>query len=271
VSMTPDDVREQTFKERFKGYDVEEVDAFLERVMDALAELYAEREELTQHVEELQARLAARPADQAHVPEATPAPTTPADAAPAPAQPPEPVSSDLVSRTLITAQRAADETIARAQQEAERLVGEAQGEAARRVEDAQRHISAERERLETEAERVARVAEGLVRFRAEYRARVEQVISDQLALLERTDLPDVPDGLRELTTFTPDAEPAAPLPTYRELEPPSTPGSAHESLTELAGDPAPPGDDRSYEDDRPYEPEPTEQMQMPTEGHVGEA
>jgi DivIVA domain-containing protein len=248
VPMTPDDVREQTFKERFKGYDVEEVDAFLERVMDALAELHQERDDAAHTIEELQARLA----------DGSSQPATPAPAAASPAEA-EPISSDLVSRTLLTAQRAADETIARAQAEAERLVVDAQTEADRKMRDVQQQIAAERERLEDEAARVARVAEGLVRFRAEYRKRVEQVISDQLALLERTELPDVPDTLRELASFTPDADLPAVLPPGAD-----EPSSALESLTGSSAlrDPEP--------HRAPAEPEQTQQMQMPTERHVGE-
>jgi DivIVA domain-containing protein len=289
VPMTPDDVREQTFKERFKGYDVEEVDAFLERVMDALEELNTERDEMARQLAELRARPVEHPAPAERAPES------------------EPVSSDLVSRTLLTAQRAADETISRAQQEADRVIGEAREEAARKIQDAQQHITAERERLETEAARVARVAEGLVRFRAEYRARVEEVISDQLALLERSELPDVPEALRGLATFSPETEPPAPLPPGPGAEAdsggdtgwggawgggaesgggsgsgggvdrvggvePGEPGGGVDpgtldALTESSAlrDPVPAPQEPPDED-----PGPTRQMQMPTERPVGE-
>jgi hypothetical protein len=49
---------------------------------------------------------------------------------------------------------------------------------------------------------VARAAESLARFRDEYRARVQAVIAEQLALLDRAgELPDVPQAVRDLATF----------------------------------------------------------------------
>jgi DivIVA domain-containing protein len=157
MTLTPDDVSNQRFKEKRKGYDVDEVDAFLERVMQALAELIDERDRLRRTLEE-------RGGED---------PDT------------------LLARTLVTAQRAADETVAAAQAEASRLLDEAQ-----------QRTEGERSALEAESTRVARAAESLVRFRSEYRTRVQAVIAEQLALLDRAgELPDVPQAVRDLAAF----------------------------------------------------------------------
>jgi cell division initiation protein len=168
VPLTPEDVQAQTFKEKFKGYDVDEVDAFLERVMGALEELHAERDALRQQLAER-----------------------------APAEP-----NELLAKTLMTAQRAADETVAAAQAEADQTLDAARSQAARLLDEAQQRIESERQSLDAESSRVARAAESLAAFRSEYRSRVKGVIADQLALLDRAgELPDVPQAVRDLATF----------------------------------------------------------------------
>jgi DivIVA domain-containing protein len=168
VSLTPEAVQGQTFKEKFKGYAVDEVDAFLERVMHALDDLIAERDQLQRQLTER--------SDE------------------------EP--SELLARTLVTAQRAADETVAAAQAEADRLLEEAGSQSAQMLDEAQQRIESERRSLDAESTRVARAAESLVSFRSAYRSRVQAVIAEQLALLDRAgELPDVPQEVRDLATF----------------------------------------------------------------------
>ncbi len=166
--LTPDDVRNQRFKERFKGYDVDEVDAFLERAMRSIGELHEE-------LATLRAQLEASSAEE---------------------------PNELLARTLMTAQRAADETLALAQQDAARLLEDARAEAARMLAEAQQRRAVERQALELETERISRAAESLVRFRTEYRGTVQAVITEQLALLDRTgELPDVPQAVQDLASF----------------------------------------------------------------------
>jgi DivIVA domain-containing protein len=213
VTLTPQDVRDQRFKERFKGYDVEEVDAFLERVMEALGALHAERDALRERAE-------------------------------AGAEEP----SELLARTLMTAQRAADETVESARSEAERILAEARSRAAQLLDEAQQRIEAERAVLDNESARVARAAESLVRFRTEYRTRVQAVIAEQLALLDRAgELPDVPQAVRDLATFGHEQIEAAEVAAAAPAEVAAsaldeTAASALQSLTDVppaaAGDPA---------------------------------
>src|SRR4051794_15318265 len=97
MPLTPEDVQKKQFSTvRFKeGYDEEEVDAFLDEVEAELRRLLATTESL-----------ARSPQPQAPQPQA--AAPTPAAARPAPAEEP----SEAALRTLLLAQRTADEAIA---------------------------------------------------------------------------------------------------------------------------------------------------------------
>jgi cell division initiation protein len=235
MALTPDEVLQQTFKEKWKGYDPVEVDAFLERVMASLAELHEERDRLARRVEE---------------------------------RTEGPDESELLTRTLVTAQRAADETLAQAQQEAERILDDARADAARMIDEAEQRIVAARDRLDVESSRVSRAAESLVRFRTEYRARVQSVIADQLALLDQAgELPDIPSDIAALATF---AEPAQGRADELEM-----PQSVLQSLTE---EPVA-GTDQASTPSRgstraEQEPEPRDDdtnARLPDSQHVGEA
>lgn len=166
MPLTPQDVRDQRFRERRKGYDVDEVDAFLERVTQELAALLDEREALRAD--------SGRPKEE---------------------------PNELLARTLVTAQRAADETLEAARAEAEQILAEANARAEARLDEAQRHVERERAALDAESTRIARAAESLAHFKSEYRGRVKAVIAEQLALLERAgELPDVPPAVAELAS-----------------------------------------------------------------------
>src|SRR3954462_791100 len=109
MPLTPEDVQNKRFTTvRFKeGYDEEEVDGFLDEVEAELRRLLGENDELR----------------RAPKPVAAPAPTpAPAPAAPAP-RAEEPQEAAL--RTLLLAQRTADEAIAEAKAEAEQIVASA--------------------------------------------------------------------------------------------------------------------------------------------------
>lgn len=211
MALTPQDVRNQRFRERRRGYDVEEVDAFLERVIAELDALIAERDELERRV---------RQASE------------------------EP--SELLARTLMTAQRTADDTIAAAQEEAQRILEDARTQAAAMLEESQQRVAAERAALDSEAARVSRAAESLVRFRSEYRTRVRAVIAEQLALLDRAgELPDVPAAIADLATYGDGAELSEGQPAAQEPHPavPQPPPSDPDVTQDLGS--------TGYEDDEP--------------------
>jgi cell division initiation protein len=188
MALMPSDVQSQTFREKYKGYDVDEVDQFLDEVTERLTELISENEQLTLRVGELE--LDREPGTASP----TPAPGPAAQAA----APGDGLDPELLQRTLLTAQRAADQALADAQAEADDVLSRAHAEAERMVTDAERAAADRAERMRGDASQVAQAVEDLRRFRNEYRERVQGVIAEHLALLDQAgDLPEVPTEIEE--------------------------------------------------------------------------
>lgn len=202
MTLTPDDIERQVFKERFRGYDQNEVDVFLDRVSDRLVELTQERDHLAEQLRQAQQ-------DSSEATEA----------------------ERLLKRTLIAAQRTADQTVeeARAQAEqslteareqveqlltkaraeAEELLDDARRQAEELITDARREAAYEREQARAGADTVRRAVEQLRGFRSEYRERVRAVIAEQLELLDRAgDVPEPPPALDELSSLARSGEEA---------------------------------------------------------------
>ncbi|MEX0658397.1 MAG: DivIVA domain-containing protein [Egibacteraceae bacterium] len=159
MSLTTQDVENQVFKERFRGYDQDEVDQFLDRVSESIGELTRERDRLRDRISELE-----RGAEQVGE------------------------SGQTLQRTLVAAQRTADATIDEARATAEQIIA-----------DAHRRAGEEEQQALEVLDHVRRAVEELARFRSEYREQVASVIAEQLALLDRAgELPELPEGLRAL-------------------------------------------------------------------------
>lgn len=192
MALTAQNVVERVFKQEFRGYDREEVDAFLDEVADRITELTREQQRLAEEFQAVQQQA-----------------TEGAD------------TERLLKRTLIAAQRTADDTVAEARQtadetlasaraEADRLLSSARAEAEQTVEDAtnqavelvaamRRQLALEQEEARAGTERIVRAVEEFQRFRAEYLDRVRAVIAEQLDALDRVgELPDPPAALEDL-------------------------------------------------------------------------
>lgn len=222
MEITPTQIRAATFKTSRKGYDPDEVRAYLGEVAQALEECQQHATAMEARARAAVSRLQEYQAAAATEVEAAPAAT----AAPAPAalsveaQPASAVQvssdeSETISRTLLLAQRTADTTVAEAQAEAERLKSEAKSEAeatldssremsAKLVEDARteaRDASAdERQKAENEVEALKARREFLVgdvdqleTFLVDQRERLRGAARQIEALCER-----VPSGLGEV-------------------------------------------------------------------------
>ncbi len=194
MTLTPEDIERQVFKERFRGYDQDEVDRFLDQLSERIVELTQERDRLAEQLLEAQQQSS------------------------------EAVEAErLLKRTLVAAQRTADETVAEARTQAEQALAGAReqadqvlaqarveadellDEARRRAEelltDARREAAYEREQARANADAVRRAVEQLRRFRGEYRERVRAVIAEQLDFLDRVgDVPEPPPALDELAS-----------------------------------------------------------------------
>jgi len=110
MAITPADIEKKTFSTALRGYDLDEVDDFLDEMVVAVREL-----------EEELARAKERVAQLENDPEAM--------AALAAAPPPPGPDESAVGRALIAAQEAADKMLADARTEADKIVGDARSEA----------------------------------------------------------------------------------------------------------------------------------------------
>ena len=107
MAITPSDIEKKTFSTALRGYDLDEVDDFLDEMVVAVREL---NDELTQ----TKARLAELESD-------------PTALAAAPAMTSGPDES-AVGRALVAAQQAADRMLEDARSEADKIVGDARSE-----------------------------------------------------------------------------------------------------------------------------------------------
>jgi len=204
MPLTPADVHNVAFKKPSigkRGYDEDEVDAFLDVVEAELSRLIEENTELT-------ARLTEFEAGGSPAPKVVAAPVAPAPAAPAPA--PVAASSDAAhtqaARLLGLAQETADRLTQEAKAESDKLLAEAKSQsdalvsdATTRAEAAERDSRIKAEALDAQAkarydevigklsdEKVGleKKIEDLRRYEREYRGRLKSWISDQLSQLD---------------------------------------------------------------------------------------
>lgn len=163
---TPQSIREVRFRQALRGYNPEDVDAFINRVIATV-------EELQRTVDSLQARVAEAEAKTGEEHEV----------------------EDSLRKTLVLAQRTADAAIREAQEEAERLVADAKAEREalvaemdafreRSVAEAEAAIAAERERLHDERDALSRDVSTLSAYLAQERERLRIYFTDQLRRVE---------------------------------------------------------------------------------------
>jgi DivIVA domain-containing protein len=213
MPLTPEDVSNKRFTpvRLREGYDMGEVDQFLDEVEAELARLTRENDDLRQKLQAAQQGGGAAPAPEKPVvkaPEPTPAPT------PA-AAPVETIkvatvadASSAAARLLEIATRNADELVADAKNQADKIVGEARTKAERleaeskvkadRMEADARTRSqmldsetAERRQqlfgdLEKEKDKLNSEVETLRNFEREYRSRLKSYFTQQLEILDNS-------------------------------------------------------------------------------------
>jgi cell division initiation protein len=185
MDITPQELRDIEIRESFRGYHRDDVDDLLERAASTI-------EHLEHQIRVLQERLAAAPAarrEPERAPAPAPAPLVPSAPAPVPGG-----GSDVIQRTLILAQRAADEAVAEAQARATAVTGEAEARAQAMVAEAEstarRIAETERRRIETEIVQLTSTrdalssdVDALERFVTEYRERIRRAIEAELVHL----------------------------------------------------------------------------------------
>jgi cell division initiation protein len=144
MTLTPADIEQKTFSTALRGYNLDEVDDFLDEIVRTMRKLH----------EDLDEARAAKPAPVAAPVEAppTPAPT------PIPTPPPAPVIDEsALGKALIAAQETAERIVNDAREEAQQIVSNAQTEADTYEETRARHrkdAEGELSRLDLLVERV---------------------------------------------------------------------------------------------------------------------
>jgi DivIVA domain-containing protein len=201
MDVTPQELRSSEIKDSWRGYDRDEVDDLLERAAVTI-------ESLTQKLQEA----ASRPAPSA--PQAAPAAAAVATEVPLPSSRED---ADMLQRTLLLAQRAADDAVNEAQTRARLLLEESEAKAQSLVSDAEatarRIAEGERRRLEAEIldlsarrEQLRADADALDAYATGYRERIRAAIE------------------ADLENLTGDIEPPASRPEIHDVDLPAARG-----------------------------------------------
>ena len=200
MDVTPQELRSSEIKDSWRGYDRDEVDDLLERAAVTI-------ESLTQKLQEA----ASRPAPAA--PQAAPAAAAVAVASEVPL-PSSREDADMLQRTLLLAQRAADDAVNEAQARARQMLEESEAKAQSLVSDAEatarRIAEGERRRLEAEIldlsarrEQLRADADALDAYATGYRERIRAAIES------------------DLENLTGEVEPPAPRPEIHDVDLPA--------------------------------------------------
>jgi DivIVA domain-containing protein len=209
--LTADDVLNKKFQPtKFReGYDQDEVDDFLDEVVNTLRVVTGENEELKAKLAAAERRIAeltreggngARATDEAEkreeevveaparpVPAAAPVQPAPVQAAPVAQQAaPAGTSNEPESATgmLALAQRLHDEYVNNGREEGERIVSEAQAEGARIIKEAEDQHNRTLTQLEQERSLLERKIDELRTFERDYRTRLKSYLESLLSNVE---------------------------------------------------------------------------------------
>lgn len=201
--LTADDVLNKKFQAtKFReGYDQDEVDDFLDEVVNTLRDLQGENEDLKTKLAAAERRIAelSRAGAQQAAPVALPKPEPTPEPAPAPVLPaptPAPVqvsapvapaqSNEPESATgmLQLAQKLHDDYVRSGQEESERLVSEAKTQATRIVREAEETSQRTLGQLEQERSLLERKIDELRVFERDYRTRLKSYLENLLGDLD---------------------------------------------------------------------------------------
>lgn len=180
MAITVKDIQEKIFPtQAANGYDVEQVDDFLDEIAEQLNALIRENIQIKQEADQLAHELTAKEKELKAAVSKTPDYNE------------EGYFKNLQNTmrdTLISAQRVADDTIAAAQAEAETAVANAQAEADRLVSKAQADAAAMTERAQNTAAAAKAEYESLKAAADGYRASFRKLVEEQLQVLKANDI-----------------------------------------------------------------------------------
>ena len=224
MPLTPEDVSNKRFTpvRLREGYDMGEVDQFLDEVESELVRLTKENDDLKSLVSSAQAGgepgadpVPVKP-EAERTPEAETASEPEPESRPAPMVATVPQASNAAARLLEIATRNADELVDEAKNDADKIVGEARTKAERLESEAKAKSdkleadarsraqmldseTSERRKqmfgaLEVERDKLNGEVENLRSFEREYRSRLKSYFSQQLESLESTPETPSPEG-----------------------------------------------------------------------------
>ncbi|WP_448629631.1 DivIVA domain-containing protein [Cellulomonas soli] len=200
--LTADDVLNKKFQAtKFReGYDQDEVDDFLDEVVNTLRDLQGENEDLKTKLAAAERRIAelsragaqqAAPAPKPEpVPEPVPAPAPVVAApvapvvAPVVATPARGTEPESATGMLALAQKLHDDYVRSGQEESDRLVGEAKSQATRIVREAEETSQRTLGQLEQERSLLERKIDELRVFERDYRTRLKSYLENLLGDLD---------------------------------------------------------------------------------------
>src|SRR5262249_25695771 len=221
MEITPRELRDIEIHSEIRGYSRDEVNDLLERAAQAI-------EAANQRVTQMQDRLTSAQSEAVRTRE----------------------TEDILHRTLLLAQRAADEAVAEATAKSKQMLDDAEMSSRRLIVDAEaearRKGEAERRRLEEEILELAgrrdtllADVEGLTRFETDYRERMVRTLETDLTQL-RTRPTSAPGARPEPSDVEIPEEVSAPTPVAEVEEPAEAAPSAPPTPASLPESPAPP-------------------------------
>ncbi|WP_025133661.1 DivIVA domain-containing protein [Leucobacter sp. PH1c] len=224
MALTPEDVVNQKFTiTKFRdGYDLDQVDDFLDTIVEELRQHEQEKDELRAKIDELTAKLAECEAGAGHDGNADAAPSeqtivveapVAAPAAPAPAPVaaaaegtrPDAVKSsamlqlalELHDKHVREGENTRDELISEAESKRDQMIQDAERTAKQLVEEAQQQRAEELRLLGDERSDLQFKIKDLRQFESEYRSTLRSYIQSQLRGLDGSPEPaGAPDGLQ---------------------------------------------------------------------------
>ena len=194
TQLTADDVLNKKFQPtKFReGYDQDEVDEFLDQIVEAMRDLENENAELKAKLEAANARVAEL-SEGAPVVTATPvspvAPVAPVVESPivdTPKIEPSGNNAESAAAMLEMAQRLHDEYVAKGKAERERIVTEARATGEQLTREAENQRNQTLSQLEKERANLEHKIDELRRFESDYRTRLRSYLTNLLNNVEDT-------------------------------------------------------------------------------------
>ncbi len=200
MDVSPRELRDIEIGSEFRGYNRDEVDELLERAATTIEGLTDRVLQLTDRINALSS---GAPAVSAAAEPAAPVAAAAAVTPPPPPPPPAPVSDsgDLIQRTLLLAQKTADDTVAEAEEHARKVRADADAHAAAVVGDAEARARSiqdehkaklEHEVIELSGRRDALLADidTLSTYDENFRAKIRAAIEADLNAISERPAPD---------------------------------------------------------------------------------